>query len=77
MKKLGQPLLDPTTELKVGTVGKNGATNGWNKQIPGTHAFNPGTGNAIFFAYGGCKFHISRNLNNSQQIDLEDNNNIF
>jgi hypothetical protein len=28
MKKLGQHLLDPTTELKVGTLGGNGATKG-------------------------------------------------
>ena len=49
MKKLGQHLLDPTTEIKVGTLGGNGATKGWNEPIPGTHAFNPGTGNDVFF----------------------------
>lgn len=77
MKKLGQHLLDPTTEIKVGTLGGNGATKGWNEPIPGTHAFNPGTGNDVFFADEGFKFHTGMNLNDGQRIDLEDNNNIL
>ena len=77
MKKLGQHLLDPTTEIKVGTLGGNGATKGWNEPIPGTHAFNPGTGNDVFFADNGFKFHTGMNLNDGQRIDLEDNNNIL
>jgi hypothetical protein len=77
MKKLGQHLLDPTTEIKVGTLGGNGATKGWNEPIPGTHAFNPGTGNDVFFADEGFKFHTGMNLNDNQRIDLEDNNNIL
>ena len=31
MKELSQHLLDPTTEIKVGTLGGNGATKGWNE----------------------------------------------
>lgn len=77
MKKLGQHLLDPTTEIKVGTLGGNGATKGWNEPVPGTHAFNPGTGNDLFFADEGFKFHTGMNLNDGQRIDLEDNNNIL
>lgn len=77
MKKLAQHLLDPSTEIKVGTLGGNGATKGWNEPIPGTHAFNPGTGNDVFFADKGFKFHTGMNLNDGQQIDLEDNNNIL
>jgi hypothetical protein len=77
MKKLGQHLLDPTTEIKVGTLGGNGATKGWNEPIPGTHAFNSGTGNDVFFADKGFKFHTGMNLNDGQRIDLEDNNNIL
>ena len=50
---------------------------GWNEPIPGTHAFNSGTGNDVFFADDGFKFHTGINLNNSQRIDLEDNNNIL
>ena len=38
MKKLDQHLLDSTTEIKVGTLGGNGATKGWNEPISGTHA---------------------------------------
>ena len=75
MRKLGQHLLDPTTEIKVGTLGGNGATKGWNEPIPGTHAFNSGTGNDLFFADDGFKFHTGMNLNDGQRIDLEDNNN--
>nr|YP_010472329.1 hypothetical protein N4L43_pgp003 [Pleurosigma intermedium]UVG41940.1 hypothetical protein [Pleurosigma intermedium] len=77
MKKLGQHLLDPTTEIKVGTLGGNGAIKGWNETIPGTHAFNSGTGNDIFFADDGFKFHTGMNLNDGQRIDLEDNKNIL
>ena len=77
MKKLGQHLLDPTTEIKVGTLGGNGATKGWNEPIPGTHAFNSGTGNDVFFADDGFKFHTGMNLNDNQLIDLEDNKNIL
>ena len=76
MKKLGQHLLDPTTEIKVGTLGGNGATKGWNEPMTGTHAFNPGTGNDVFFADDGFKFHTGMNLNDGQN-DLEDNNNIL
>ncbi len=43
----------------------------------GTHAFNPGTGNDVFFADEGFKFHTGMNLNDGQRIDLEDNNNIL
>lgn len=77
MKKLGQHLLDPTTEIKVGTLGGNGAIKGWNDVIPGTHTFNPGTGNDVFFADKDFKFHTGMNLNDGQRIDLEDNNNIL
>ena len=77
MKKLGQHLLDPTTEIKVGTLGGNGATKGWNEPISGMHAFNSGTGNDAFFADDGFKFHTGMNLNDGQRIDLEDNNNIL
>jgi len=77
MKKLGQHLLDPTTEIKVGTLGGNGATKGWNESISGTHAFNPGTGNDAFFTDDGFKFHTGMNLNDGQRIDLDDNNNIL
>ena len=77
MKKLSQHLMDPTTELKVGTLGKNGATKGWGEPIPGTHAFNSVTGNDVFFADDGFKFHTGMNLNDGQQIDLGNNNNIL
>jgi len=77
MKKLDQHLLDSTTEIKVGTLGGNGATKGWNEPITGTHAFNSGTGNDVFFADDGFKFHTGMNLNDGQRIDLEDNNNIL
>jgi hypothetical protein len=77
MKKLGQHVLDPTTEIQVGTLGRNGATKGWNEPIPGTHVFNSGTGNDVFFADDGFKFHAGMNLNDGQRIDLEDNNNIL
>ena len=50
---------------------------GWNEPIPGTHAFNPGTENDVFFDDKGFKFHTGMNLNDGQQIDLEDNNNIL
>ena len=50
---------------------------GWNERISGTHAFNPGTGNDVFFADKGFKFHTGMNLNDGQRIDLEDNNNIL
>ncbi len=45
--------------------------------IPGTHAFNSGTGNDVFFADDGFKFHTGMNLNDGQRIDLEDNKNIL
>jgi len=77
MKKLGQHLLDPNTEIKVGTLGGNESTKGWDEPISGTHAFNPGTGNDIFFSDDGFKFHTSMNLNDGQRIDLDDNNNIL
>jgi hypothetical protein len=77
MKRLGQHLLDPTTKIQVGTLGGNGATKGWNEPISGTHLFNPGTGNDVFFNDDGFKFHTGMNLNEGQQIDLEDNNNIM
>ena len=76
MKKLGQHLLDTTTEIKVSTLGGNGAMKSWNEPIPGTHAFNPDTGNDVFFADKDFKFHTGMNLNDGQRIDLEDNNNI-
>jgi len=69
--------MDPTTEIKVVTLGGNGATKGWNEPILGTHAFNSGTGNNVFFADDGFKFHTDMNLNDGQRIDLEDNNNIL
>ena len=77
MTKLGQHLLDPTTEIKVGTLGGNEATKGWNEPISGTHAFNPGTGNDAFFTDDGFKFHTGMNLNDGQRIDLDDNKNIL
>lgn len=77
IKKLGQHLLDPTTEIKVSTLGGNGAIKGWDEPISGTHAFNPGTGNDPFFTDDGFKFHTGMNLNDGQRIDLEDNNNIL
>ncbi len=77
MKKLGQHLMDPNTEIKVGTLGKNGAAKGWDDPIPGTHAFNPGTGNDVFFNDKGFKFHTGMNLNDGQRIDLEKNDNIL
>ena len=77
MKNLGQHLLDPTTEIKVGTLGGNGATKGWGEPIPGTHAFNPGTVNDVFFDDKGFKFQTGMNLNDGQRVDLEDNNNIL
>lgn len=51
------------------------AAKGWNEPIPGTHPFNSGTGNDLFFADDGFKFHTGMNLNAGQRIDLEDNNN--
>lgn len=77
MKNLGQHLLDPTTKIKVGTLGEKGATKGWNDPIPGTHAFNSDTGNDVFFADDGFKFHTGMKLNKGQRIDLDDNNNIL
>ena len=68
MKKLGQYLLDPTIEIKVGTLGGNEATKGWNESIPGTYALNSGTGNDVFFADDGFKFHTGMNLNDGQRI---------
>ena len=66
MKKLGQHLLDSTTEIEFGTLGGNGATKGWKEPIPGTHVFNPGTGNDLFFTYEGFKFYTGMNLNDGQ-----------
>ena len=77
MKKLGQHLLDPTTEIKVGTLGGSRTTKGWNETIPGMHAFNSGTGNDVFFTDDGFNFYTGMNLNDGQRIDLEDNNNIL
>mgnify|MGYP000538642613 CR=1 FL=1 len=77
MKKLGQHLLDPTTEIKVGTLGKNGTNKGWNEAIPGTHAFNPRTKNDVFFAHEGFKYGTGMKLNDGQRVDLQDNNNIL
>lgn len=78
MKKLGEHLLDPATELKVGALGKNGAAKGWNTgPIPGTHAFNPITGNDVFFGDAGFNFLTSMTLNDGQQIDLNDNGNVL
>ena len=77
MKKLGKHFLDPTTELKVGTLGGNGAAKGWDELIPGTHAFNSGTGNDVFFADDGFKFYTDINLNDGQKIDSDDKNNTF
>jgi len=36
MQKLGQHLMDPTTRITVSTLGKNGATKGWDEPISGT-----------------------------------------
>ncbi len=58
-------------------MGGNIATKGWNDPIPITHAFNSVTGNDVFFADDGFKFHTGMNLNDGQRIDLEDNNNIL
>jgi len=78
MKKMAQHLLDPTTEIKVGTLGANGAAKGWKEEvIQGTHAFNPDTGNDIFFADEGFKHHTGMTLNEDQRMDLQDNNNIL
>lgn len=77
MTKLGQYLLDSTTEIKVSTLGGNGATKGWNEPISETDAFNPGTGNDPFFTDYGFKFHTGMNLNDGQRIDLDDNKNIL
>ena len=77
MKKLGEHVLDPTTEIQVGTLGGNGATKDWNESIPGTHVFNSNTGNDVFFADDGFKFHTGMKFNYVQRIDLEDNNNIL
>ena len=77
MKKLGQHLLDPTTEIKVSTLGRNGGTKGWSEPIPGTHAFNSDTRNDVFLTDEGFKFHTGMNLNPGQLEDLKDNNNIL
>ena len=48
-----------------------------NKPILGTHAFNPGIGNSVFFVDEDFKLNIGMNFNDGQRIDLEDNNNIM
>jgi hypothetical protein len=50
---------------------------GWNEPISERHAFNPGTGNDVFFADDDFKFHTGMSLNDGKRTDLEDNNNIF
>jgi len=77
MKKLGQHLLNPATEIKTGTLGGNGAAKGWNESITGTHTFNKNTRNDVFFADDGFKFHTGMELNPGQRQDLKDNNNIL
>ena len=77
LKKLAQHLLDPTINIEVGTLGKNGATKGWGEPIPGKHAFNSDTGNDVFFTDDGFKFHTGMNLNDGQLINLDDNKNIL
>lgn len=61
LKKLSKHVLDPNTQIKVGTLGERGVATGWDATdpIPGTHTFNPMTGN------------------DAQVADLEDNNNIL
>ena len=77
MQKLGEHILNPTTKLKVGTLGKNGAIKGYNDPIPKTHAFNNSTGNDVFLTDEGFNFHTAMNLNKSQRTDLKGNNNIL
>jgi hypothetical protein len=77
MKKLAQHLQNPDTDIVLGTLGGNGAAKGWDDPISGTHAFNPVTGNDVFFSNDGFRFHTGMNLNDGQRADLEDNNNIL
>lgn len=80
MKKLGEHFLDPITDIKAGTLGKNGESKGWGERITGTHAFNLITGNDVFFADNDDQhstFHTGMNLNEGQIYDLEDNDNIL
>jgi hypothetical protein len=79
MTKLGQHLLDPKTHVKAGTLGRNGeTTNRWDEPMSvGKHAFNPITGNDVFFNENGFKFQTGMNLGENQLIDLEYNDNIL
>ena len=54
MTQVGRHFLDPNTEIKTGTLGKNKlGLEGWGDPIPGIHAYNPVTGNDIFFSDQG------------------------
>lgn len=81
MTQVGRHFLDPNTEIKTGTLGKNKVgREGWGDPIPGIHAYNPVTGNDIFFSDQGSDdpmFHTAMCLNRGQIKDLEDNNNIM
>lgn len=74
---LVQHYLNPTTKIKVSTLGGNGVTKGWNEPIPGTHAFNFSTGKDVFFEDKGFKFYTGINLDKDQRIDPKDKNNIL
>jgi hypothetical protein len=83
MKELGKHFLDPTTEIKTGTLGKNGQKKGWGDPIPGKHEHNYITGNHIFFAdpendNDSPKFHTGLKLNPGNKLeDYQKNSNIF
>lgn len=81
MTQVGRHFLDPNTEIKTGTLGKNKVgREGWSDPIAGIHAYNPVTGNNIFFSDQGSDdpmFHTAMRLNGGQIKDLETNDNIM
>ena len=49
MTQVVKHFLDPKTEIKTGTLGKNKVGRvGWGDPIIGMHAFNSSTGNDVF-----------------------------
>lgn len=81
MTQLAKHFLDPATELKVGTLGKNKVGRpGWEEPFTGIHAYNSNTKNDIFFAEKeneSLMFHTAMRLNRGQRQDLMDNANII
>lgn len=81
MLEVGRHFLDPNTEIKTGTLGKNKAGQlGWGDPITGIHAYDAVTGNDLFFSDQGSDgptLHTALGLSDSRKKDLRDNDNIL